>query len=966
MRERLLGLRAKAALAGAFLAGAFAATPAIAHAQFGIASFSSSLSSTQAGAHADYTASFALSTEALGNPQGLLRGTRVTLPAGLVGNPLAIERCSTEAFEKIECKPTSQVGTLTLVGVGCRGVSSPLQAEAEAGSTTITVAAAHAFCSEQDDNSITIGEGAAAETATVERVVNATTLELEAPLEHPHATGEGVTHVASPVSETIPLFNLQPSPGHVATFAASQLLAGVLVQVGVGEDGRLVAMIEEVSSLVSIEGSTLTLWGVPAAASHDPQRCEEYNYICNQKGGEPAAFMTNPTACGATGPSSELSVTSWQGQSASSTASLPALGGCEQLALEPTMTVSPSTSRRDSPAGYEIAVSVRQQEAPYDLATPALKSVAVTLPQGVSLSPGLANGLQACEAAQLERDECPDASRVGSAEVLSPMLAEAVYGSIYLGTPAPGERFRLFLRLHVGASAVSVFGHVVPDERSGRVSAVFEDMPELPFARFVLDFFGGPGAALANPPGCGPAVSEAQFDSYGGQQASARSAFDLDEDVAGGTCPAAEPFAPGFVAGVTDARAGHASPFTLTLSRADGQQYLSTFSAQLPPGLVGLVGDVARCPEPAAAAGACAQASQVGEATIAAGAGPLPLELSGPVYLTGPYDGAPLGLDIVVDANVGPFELGSVLVRVRVTVDPRTLAIAIASDPLPQTLDGIPLRMRTVNVDLDRAGFMVDPTSCSREAIAATAQSQEGAVATLSEPFMVSGCAALSFAPRLRASTAVPASEQGQGAGLDVEVANPSGPQSAVSSVRIQMPRQLRPRLTTIQHACAAAQLAAVFACPADAIVGHATVASPATVAALAGPVYLVAHGGSALPSLVMLLRGEGIEAQLEGTMSISASGAITAAFANLPDVPVSSLDIALPRGANSMLGAVASLCAKPLSLPYVLVDHGGVSVKGTARVAVGGCAHRATAARRRRRGARSRSSRATRSRRRA
>jgi hypothetical protein len=950
MRERATSRAASAlrTLLVVLLASAawmLAALPGSASAQFGVATFSGSLSTAQAGAHGDFSTTISLNTDALGNPEGQLKDVTMTLPEGLIGNPLAIERCSLQALSRFACPRASQVGELGLSIIACKGVVSHLGEAVEAGATTITVPNAKAFCFDEtfkQNNVITIGEGAEAETARIYYVPDASTIDLQAPLERAHPAGATVSHTATPNTGGIPLFNVQPSPGHVATFVASALLANVFVEVGVRPDGRLVATIKGISTLLAVQSTTLTLWGVPAAASHDKQRCNELGFECGPLiDGEPAPFVTNPSSCG--GPMSmQLSVDSWEGQTDSSDTSLPPMSGCGELTTAPAMAVTPSTMRRDSPAGYEVELTVPQVDNAAALGTPPIEGISLTLPPGTSLSPGLANGLSVCSDAALEGEGCPDASKVGTAEIVSPLLEEPLHGALYIGAPTADERYRLFLRVSAGATVIELRGQArVDDATAGRATTTFERTPALPFSKLKLSFFGGPGAALANPPSCGPATTTAAIDSYSGQVADLSSTFAIDEDSAGGACPSSSPFAPAISAGTTNALAAQSTPFVLAISRNDGEQNLSSFSAQLPPGLIGMVGGVPRCEEPAAATGACPQASQVGTATVAAGAGPLPYDVSGPVYLTGPYGGAPFGLDIVIRALAGPFDLGTALVRSRISVDPTSLALTIASEPFPQAMGGIPLRLRSIDVSLDRAGFLLNPSGCAPQTIGATIASAQGATVQRTVPFQVAGCTSLPFTPRLTASTQASASEQGNGAGLDIDVANPSGGGSALSAIAVQMPRQLRPRLTTIQHAClAGSHPASTAACPPASIVGQATVRSPVTAAPLSGPIYLLAHGGRALPTLFTRLRGEGLEVELEGQLSISPKDVISASFAELPDVPISSFDLALPRGPHSMLGAIASLCGKRLALSYRFAGHSGAAQKGAAQIAVSGCPH--------------------------
>ncbi len=940
MREAKTRLCSSLAVVLVLIAASLTAGPGLASADFSVASFSSEVSTPQAGAHADFSSSFALGTEALGNPNGQLRNATIALPAGLVGNPQTIERCPAEILAKLDCKGSSQVGEMSLTVVECRGVSPPLAATAEAGSTRLTVPDAKAFCTEETGNVVTIGTGASAETARVVSIVNATTLELAAPLEYSHSAGETVTHIANTETASLPLFNIQPTPGHVATFAASLLLVDILIQVNVGEDGGLTATISDASTLLPIQASAVTLWGVPGAASHNSLRCNELNYECGPSKTEPAPFMTNPTTCA--GPLSVgLSLTSWQGKSASRVGTLPTLTGCEKLTMTPSLAVAATSTRRDSLAGYEVDLQQPQAEGPYELATPDLEKVAIALPPGTSLSPGLANGLQACEQAQFAEANCPGASVMGNAEVSSPLLPQPLKGEVYIGVPTPTERYRLFVRVKAGDTAIALHGEVQANEETGQVTAVFENAPEIPFSALKVNFFGGPGAALANPPTCGPATSTASITSYAGQVANPSSTFEINEDSGGGPCPTVSPFAPSLTAGSLDAVAGQSSRFVLSLARSDGEQSLSSFMVHLPAGLMGLVGNVPHCPESQAAIGTCSPASQIGMAKVAAGPGPLPLDLSGPVYLTGPYDGAPFGLEIAIPGVAGPFNFGIILVRSRVFVSPSSLAMTIASDALPQSVAGVPLRLRAIQVELSRPGFILNPTSCGDAATTASIQSVQGATSEASVPFHMTGCQDLGFAPHVTGSTQAKASRAGNGAGLDVDIRDPHAIGGTLRTALIQMPGQLRPRLSTIRRACLLTASTALTSCSTDSIVGEATVSSPVVGSSLSGAVYLVSHGGLAPPGLSMRLSGEGLEVDLEGKINISSADAISVMFANLPDVPISSLSLVLPAGRNSLLGTISSLCAKPVGLAYTLADHAIGVAKGRAAISVSGCPRR-------------------------
>lgn len=839
---------------------------------FGIASYSMSTSSTQAGEHADVTTEFKLNTNANGEPVGQLKDAQVELPTGFVGNPLATPRCSQLEFESLNCKPSAQVGTATLF--------------LYSGSL------------------LNVGP--------------------------------------------LPLYSITPSPGHVATFAVFLLLEKVMFQVNLSSDGSyaLTTSLHDLTTDFPVAGAGLTLWGVPASPAHDLERDPgELTEITNREpvpaGVAAEPFLTNPTDCSVPSLTSTVSVDSWEnpGETLTRTATIPAPSGCEDLQISPRISVAPDTTQRDTPAGYQIDLSDPLNEEPYRPGTPPLRGVTLTLPPGTSLSPGVANGLEGCDEAQFAAEECPNASKVGTVTVNTPFLADHLTGAVYLGSPTPAATYRLLMSVAADSVRIHMSAVVQPDPSTGRLTVSFAETPPLPFSELDMHLFGGSGAVLSNPANCGVAPSAAEFFAYGGLTASSSSSFTVDADGAGGACPGALPFSPSVSAGTISSLAGGSSSFSLTISREDGQGDLSTIATQLPAGLLGMLSQVPPCAEAQAAAGVCAQASQIGTTTIAAGAGTEPLRLTGSVYLTGPYRGAPFGLAIVTPVLAGPFDLGTIVVRAQIQVDPHTLQLGIVSDPLPTILDGIPLRIRVLNLTMNRPGFMLAPTDCATQTIASTLGSSEGATASVSTPFQMVGCSGLSFAPKLTVASQAPASRGAEGASLEVKVVNPGSGQANIRSVAVQLPVQLRPRLSTIRQACLAGTFAAdPGACPAASQIGTVTIGTPILASPLSGVVYLVYRGGTAFPEFAMVPRGEGVSADLLGELKISRSDAISASVNGLPDVPIDSFVLRLPRGPHSMLGATSGLCSKKLGVPYTLTGQNGAQLKHTATVAVSGC----------------------------
>ena len=919
--------------AGALLACIFLlvlAGPAWGDAGFGVGSFTTTVSTQQAAAHADVSSSFALKTDALGNPIGGMKKVRIELPAGLIGNPEATEKCTFRSLTAGACQAAAQVGTFELSFIACHGFSRPLTASAEVGATELQIENTEGVCEgEADDNNLlTIGSGPSAEQVRVTRLLTSETVELAAPIQHEHAVGESVTHIAHPVEGPLPLFNLKPFPGHVATFGTWLLGITILVQVDISPQDRLVSTVEDASQLPAAGGRRGDPLGRPRRPHHDAQRCSEFLSECSLTAPTTTPFLTLPSECSGGPLTTELTLESWHGEIDSSTAEEPAPNGCGRLSIEPSVKVRPETTEADTPSGYEVEIKVPQRSEPYGLGTPALKDIAVRLPAGTSLSPAFAGGLGTCSQAQ---SQCPNNSRMGSVEIVTPALSHPLKGSVYFGTPTADVKYPMLVRVSAPGLAIEFDGRAVPDPTTGQVSAIFENAPQLPFSELRFSFFGGNAAPLDNPQSCGTATSSAAITSYGGATGGAGSSFEV-----GGNCGSS--FSPGFLAGTKVPKAAAYTPFSIGLTRGDGEADLGSFTTELPPGLLGMLSSVAECGEPAAASGDCPPGSAVGTATVGVGSGSTPLSISGPVYLTGGYGGAPFGLDALIHAQAGPIDLGYVLVRSRLYVDEKTLALKLVSDPLPQILDGIPLRIRSIDVNLDRSQFVVNPSTCGAAAIEGTAVSTAGASHPISTPFSVLGCNGLHFAPRLGASAGPATIARGKGTGLELHITAGGATTPSLGTVSVALPHPLSSRLSTIQHACVPAGAPLEAACGAAAKVGTASIVTPALAQPLTGNAYLVGHGSSKLPNLVLLLHSGSIIQQLEGTLKITKSHILRTTFTDLPDVPIESMTLSLPRGPHSLLTATGSLCEKPLKITSTMTDQSGRVDKSTPRIAVKGC----------------------------
>jgi hypothetical protein len=713
-------------------------------------------------------------------------------------------------------------------------------------------------------------------------------------------------------------------------------------------------------------GGTFTFFGTPGS---DP------NYLNGGlgAGGGTTAFLENPTGCTSEPQEGVLSADSWEAPGAvlpdgapdlSSanwdtvpTTVFPEVTGCEGLTFHPSLEVVPQSTRADEPTGLTVGLNVPQ--APLlegDLGSPALKAATVTLPAGLSVSPSAADGLQGCTDAQFavsagSRGECPDASVLATATVTTPLLSEPLTGQVFLGNPecdpcsaadaSDGRMFRLFLEVAGSGVVIKKQGTIYANPTTGQLTTTFTGLPQAPVSHIELHFKGGLRAGLATPQSCGAYTTTSDLTPWSTPvtpDAAPPSGFGVDWDGNGGACPAITPFAPSFSAGTSNPDAGQFSPLTVSINREDREQDIAGIQVTTPPGLSGILTGVALCGEPQASLGACSESSRIGTMTVAAGPGGHPFYEKGSLYLTGPYDGAPFGLSIVVPTVAGPFNLGNVVVRARINVNPVTTGLTVTSDALPQIIDGIPLRLRLANVTVERPDFIFNPTNCAQQHIEATITGAQGAVSHVSVPFAVSGCAGLHFGPSFKVSTSGKTSKA-NGASLDAKVSYPAGAQSNIASVKVDLPKQLPSRLTTLQKACTAAQFEANPAgCPVASVIGIARASTPELPVQLTGPAYFVSHGGEAFPDLEIVLQGYGVRIDLTAATFISKQGITSSTFKTVPDAPVNSFELYLPEGKYSALAAIGNLCTQKLLMPTLFTAQDGAQFKQSTKISVTGC----------------------------
>ncbi len=907
-------------------------------------------------------------------PQGgELKDVKVELPLGFVGDPTATPRCTYQEFSKgAELSPSARAcSNETVVGV----------------STTQTTSAGDGVSTDLSDPVYNLVPPAGVAAVFGFIVAHRVPVLLETSVR----TGSdyGLTTMVPNVDQRLAILGSKVTIWGVPTAPAHDPVRGTcLGQVNKALYGGFESFesgfAEGEDELEGPIGSGLPLESqgdCPTAAPELP-------------------LLTNPTSCGMprTG---AVSVDSWQNQGVfvGKPVALPELVGCEKLNFSPTIGVTPDGTAASTPTGLNIGLHVPQEptENPVGLAEADVRDTTVALPQGVQLSPAAADGLQSCSLAQIgftgykeldptaepgvqtaqftpEAPSCPNAAKVANVKIKTPLLEEELEGSVYLAAPQnfstltgalEENPFESLVALYLVAAdpargvLIKLPGKVVPNEQTGQIVTTFENTPQLPFSDLKLEFYGTDRAPLATPALCGAYTTQASFTSWGNEPRSPSTEFAIDSGPNGSACTypgQALPFSPSLSSGVTNISAGSFSDLTTTLSREDGQQSIQSVQVRYPTGVSGILAGVKLCPEAQANAGTCGPESEIGETIVSVGLGNDPFSVTGgKVYLTEKYDGAPFGLSIVNPAKAGPFDLQEgrpVVVRAKIEVDPVTAALTVTTDPsgahaIPTMIDGIPLQIKHVNVNITRPGFTFDPTSCSKTAVTGSIGAAEGATSNVSIPFQVTNCATLKFQPTIAVATAGKASKA-NGASLNFKISYPKGAmgsQSWFSEARFDLPKQLPARLTTLQKACVARVFEANPAgCPSASLIGHAIVHTQVLPVPLEGPVYFVSYGGAKFPDAVMVLQGYGVTVDLTGETFIAKDGVTSATFKSTPDVPFESIEVSVPTGPYSEFGANLpakdgySFCGQNLKMPTLFVAQNGLEINQETPITVTGC----------------------------
>jgi hypothetical protein len=862
---------------------------------------------------------------------GDLKRVEVTLPPGLIANPTATARCSAQQFNTVH-------------------------------------AAANTFKQNECPDSSAVG------MTQVQQF-----------------EGTGLVGIQ------VPIYNLIPPKGMPAEFGFQPVLGVPLyieTAIKSGPAGYSVrAFVRNIQQAKRVNSALLIFWGTPADPSHDPLRgqCAEEPGSC-PAGIAIRPFFRLPSSC-ENALLTTIGLETWAQPPSSASASdtEPPTTACNQPDFSPTIAVKPTTGVADSPSGLHVDLHLPQKEHedPEGVAEADLRDATVTLPAGFSVNPSSADGLGACplegpeginlpgsiESAASEPARCPADSKIGTVEVDTPLIDHPLPGAVYLAKQYENP-FNSLLAIYIAIAdpqtgvVVKLAGKVEPNPLTGQLTTTIRESPQSPFEDFKFAFLEGPRAPLRTPSTCGAFATTTSLTPWSapesGPAATPSDSFQVTSAPNGGTCPdtpAGEPNAPSFEAGTATPTAGAYSPLVVHLNREDGSQNFSRLNVTLPPGATGKLAGIPECSEAQIAQAqarshpgegameqsspSCPVSSTIGTVTVGAGAGPHPLYVTGKAYLAGPYEGAPFSAVFITPALAGPFDLGTVVVRAGLFVNPNTAQVTTKSDPLPSILDGIPLDVRSITVTVDRPGFILNPTNCNALMITGEEISTLGQTAPLSGRFQVGACQGLKFTPKFTVST-TGKTTKASGASLSVKVAYPAGSvgtQTNLARVDLQLPKQLPARLSTLQKACTEAQFNANPAgCPVASMIGTAKAITPLLSSPLTGPAILVSHGGAAFPDVEFLLQGEGVMVVLDGETQIK-KGLTYSHFKALPDQPISAFEATFPEGPYSVLAtnlpasAKNSLCGQALTLPTTLTAQNGAVINQTTKATVTGCA---------------------------
>ena len=734
----------------------------------------------------------------------------------------------------------------------------------------------------------------------------------------------------APVNLSGKLYNLEPNAGDPAALGVAldltplglpgALLKNVATVAVDPHDLGLLTTLSGLNASPPIAAIRLTLWGYAATGSNPPL----------------IPYFTNPTAC--TPSSVSVTATAHDNETSTNSGSYTPTA-CDTAPFDTSLTVAANPSRTDSPSG--ISVDVKPAPTFVPRVNSYIKQNTVILPPGTLLNPALAASLDACTDAQFARSDpgvapsCPPSSDIGKVTFVSPILGPFV-GRAYFGTGNSTDTLRLFLDVPLFGAHIKVIGGVRPDKSTGQVTTVFDDLPQVAFTDFQVDFNGPPLSVFTTPATCGTNTASAINNPYSGGPASTPTGtFVTSYDGAGAPCVTM--FKPWFIGTSSTAKSGASTSYTLKFGRPDRDSSIRQATFRMPAGLIGNLAlkGLTQCSLNDAAKAACGDSSKIGTAHVEVGSGNEQATLPGTVFLTAPkVAGDPGALSVLVPAKLGPVDLGNVIVPVRLQLRSNGGLNAI-SDPLPQFQAGITTSIRLAQISITRSGFMRNPTSCGHRHYSGDFTAVSGGSATSHAALDLTNCGNLSFSPKIKATLGA----KGQtGVGSHppfvTTITQPAG-QSAIGRAYVRLPPELATNPTALNVACNQAAIDA-GTCTSKAKIGTATAVSPFVNGKLSGPVYLVKQP-KGLPNLLVQLRGP-LSIQFEGVIKVG-GGKIVNLFPAVPDLPVTSFTLSFHSGKYGILSANKSLCTKALPLPTHFKGQNGKLVKLRPQIAVKGCA---------------------------
>ncbi|HWP32142.1 MAG TPA: hypothetical protein VNL97_00195 [Solirubrobacterales bacterium] len=876
---------------GAALA-AFVLCVAPASAQIAVESFSTTSTDSQAGGHPDLTTSFSLAGP--GSPEAA-RSITFEAPEGVFGNPNALSRCTASDFALDQCPLNSQAGLVTI------------------------------YAKYQGNPEYLLG--------------------------------------------TAPLFDIAPQEGETARFSFAvpvlNIPIAIPVSVRTGSDYGLRFKVSEVSQLTPLSKVQMTFWGMPGAASHDQQRfergspgepanCPELASAACIETGSPvsipvAPMIDYPTTCNGQPLTTELIVQSYQDPEhpTHATDSYPPVTGCEHETFNPVLSASLTTEDTDSASGLNVNFFVPQTLGKTPSPSQA-KAVTVALPAGLTINPDAADGQSACTDAQAGFGSdgpaaCPDNSKVGTVTIGTPALDGDLIGSLYIAAPRPGDQYRLFLVLDGFGIHAKLVGSFHPDPATGKLTATFEGLPQVPFEEFDIHLFASDRGLLATPTACTLYPVKATFFPWNEALApqTSQQFFSLTSGPLGATCPGqVRPFEPRLVAGTSNPAAGAFSDFHLKLDRDDGDQFLSNVNFRMPPGFTGSLRGISYCPEgqilgatarsgrEEQAAPSCPATSFVGTTNVAAGPGSHPFHAVGRMYLAGPLGGAPLSLAAVTPALAGPYDYGVVVVRVALHINLLTAQVSAVSDPMPQIIGGIPIRMRSIQVNIDRENFTINPTNCSPLSVESQGVGDQGTATNFSSYFHAVNCSTLGFAPRMvvRQLGGRKATKRSRDPSLRFDLYTRPG-DANISSVAVTLPRAFGVDQRHLGNICSRAELAA-SRCAGRQPIGTVETETPLLDEPLKGLAYAVS-GFGLLPHLAFILEGQ-VTIIPEAESSSVAGGKLRTVVPVVPDAPIGHFRLTLYGGSQGYITNTRSLCSSAAKIAVAFKAQNGRSLSQT------------------------------------